>query len=420
MNNKMRMKTEVLLLLLAVLFLYPSCTDTADDVKIDTPVEEEVAKIPHIYIDTDGGVPIVEKKVYIDANIRIVGGNSYDDFEGRASIRGRGNSTWNMPKKPYRFKLDKAASLLGLAAEKNWVLLQNYIDPSLMCNAVAMKTGQLLEMPFTHSMIPVDVTLNGSYIGNYTFTEHKEVTDNRINVGEGGWLVELDTNFDEDYQFYSKNYQLPVMISHPDLSKMLPADAEGVFDVIKNDFDALDDLVYGPSFPKNDYLSYFDADAFVDYLIVYMLTGNEEINHPKSTYIYKKRGHKYCMGPIWDFDWAFGYEGSGTHFVNPSRSLFWSGSAKGTAFFAKIADDPVMRELFRAKWSRFKEQNYPILVEYIKEYAHLIRESHARDQKRWQQSTGSVDKYLKQLLDWLHKRVAYIDGYAAGSMREVP
>lgn len=40
--------------------------------------------------------------------------------------------------------------------------------------------------------------------------------------------------------------------------------------------------------------------------------------------------------------------------------------------------------------------------------------------KRWQQSTGSVDKYLKQLLDWLHKRVAYIDGYAAGSMREVP
>lgn len=154
-------------------------------VKVDW-IREKKAQIPHLYIDTDGGTPIVEKRVYINANLRIDGGDKYEDFEARGAIRGRGNSTWGMPKKPYRFKLDEAASLLGLAAEKNWVLLQNYIDPSLMCNAVAMKTGQLLEMPFTHNMIPVDVTLNGKYIGNYTFTEHKEVAENRINVGEDG------------------------------------------------------------------------------------------------------------------------------------------------------------------------------------------------------------------------------------------
>ena len=91
-------------------------------VKIDW-LEEETAKIPHIYIDTDNGTPIVEKRVYIDTDISIVGGDKYDDFAGRGAIRGRGNSTWGMPKKPYRFKLDDAASLLGLAAERNWVLL---------------------------------------------------------------------------------------------------------------------------------------------------------------------------------------------------------------------------------------------------------------------------------------------------------
>lgn len=414
MRKNKTMKINSLFLLLTLFFLYSSCSDTTKDIKEDEPVVEESGKIPHLYINTDGGVPIVEKKVYLDANIRIVGGDSYEDFQGRAAIRGRGNSTWDMPKKPYRFKLDKAASLLGLAAEKNWVLLQNYIDPSLMCNAVAMKTGQLLEMPFTHHIIPVNVTLNGRYIGNYTFTEHKEVTDNRINVGEDGWLVELDIFFDEAYQFYSKNFQLPVMISYPELDKMSTADADRIFNVMKNDFNALDDLIHEPSFPNNDYLKYFDANTFVDYLIVYMLTGNEEINHPKSTYIYKKRGEKYSMGPIWDFDWAFGYEGTGTHFVNPNRSLFWSDSSKGTAFFAKIAKDPAIHELFKTEWPKFKEQKYPLLVEYLKDYANLIRESHARDQKRWEQSTGSIDKYLKQLLDWLDRRVVYMDGYAVG------
>ena len=379
-------------------------------------IEGEVAQIPHIYIDTDGGVPIVEKRVYIGANVRIVGGDKYDDFEGRGAIRGRGNTTWAMPKKPYRFKLDDAASLLGLAAERNWVLLQNYIDPSLMCNSVAMRAGQLLEMPFTHHMIPVDVTLNGEYIGAYTFTEHKEVTENRINVGEGGWLIELDTNFDEDYQFISNQFNLPVMISHPDLGDLASDEADMIFNEIKNDFNSLEQLIYNESFPNNNYLDYFDSDAFVDYLIVYMLTDNEEINHPKSTYIYKKNGGKYSMGPIWDFDWAFGLEGGVRHFDDANRNLFWTGTkaGEGTAFFTRILEDPAIIVVFKREWPKFKNQKYPILVEYIKEYAETIRESHARDQEVWGQSSGSIDVYRDRMLDWLDRRVTYIDNVVAG------
>lgn len=417
------MKTKSLILFITLLFFYTSCSDSTPDIPLNpepTPEDEvkddeddKVVKIPHFYIDTDGGVPIVEKRVYIDANVRVEGGNKYEDFEARGAIRGRGNSTWGMPKKPYRFKLKEKTSLLGLAAEKSWVLLQNYIDPSLMCNAVAMKTGQLLEMPFTHHMIPVDVTLNGEYIGNYMFTEHKEVTENRINVGEGGWLMELDTYFDEDYRFVSNKFGLPVMIQHPDLGKMADGEAQSVFDEMKRDFNVLDELIYSESFPNNNYLDYFDAHAFVNYLIVYMLTDNEEINHPKSTYLYKKKGGKYCMGPIWDFDWAFGYEWRYTHFVEPNRSLFWSGdkAGRGTVFFTRILEDPAIVEVFKTEWTKFRGEKYPVLVEYIKEYAETIRESHASDQKRWNQSRGSVDRYRDELLEWLDKRVVYMDGF---------
>lgn len=377
-------------------------------VNIEWLVEEKI-HIPHLYINTEDNVPIISKDDYVKGTLRIVGGGKYDDFEGPTSIKGRGNTTWSMPKKPYRLKLDTKASILGLPAEKNWVLLQNYIDPSLMCNAVAMRTGQLLEMPFTHHIIPVDVTLNGEYIGSYTFTEHKEVTANRINVGEGGWLIELDTNFDEDFKFISKNYQLPVMISYPELDKITEAEAQPIFDEMKNDFNALEDLLFAESFPYNNYLDYFDANAFVKYLIVYMLTDNEEINHPKSTYIYKKKGGKYNMGPIWDFDWAFGYQGIGTHFVSPNRDLFWEGVEPGTLFFSRIIQDPAILDIFKTEWPKFRTQKYPILVEYIKEYVETIRESHAKDQVRWKQSTGSIDFYSTMLLDWLNHRVNYID-----------
>ena len=377
---------------------------------------EEVAQIPHLYIVTENQQPIDEKKVYRKGTIRIVGGDEYDDFEGDMKIRGRGNSTWGMPKKPYRFKLDEAASLLGLSAEKDWVLLQNYIDPSLMCNSVAMKTGQLLEMPFTHHMIPVDVTLNGEYIGSYTFTEHKEVEDNRINVGEGGWLLELDTNFDEDFKFISNQFKLPVMIQYPELGDMAGAEAENIYNEMRSDFNALEELIFAESFPNNNYLDYFDAHAFVDFLIVHTLTDNEEINHPKSTYIYKKKGGKYNMGPIWDFDWAFGYEGTYTHFVDPNRKMFWTGEKRGvgTFFFSKLTQDPAIQEIYRTEWEKFKTQKYPILVEYIEEYAEKIRESHAKDQVRWKQSSGPIDVYLAKLLNWLDQRVVYMDSLYRG------
>ncbi len=371
----------------------------------------QLVKIPHIYIDTEGRVDIVEKKTYVQAEIYIDGGINFEDLPRvPASIRGRGNSTWGMPKKPYRIKLDSKASVLGLPAEKNWVLLANYIDHSLMCNAFAMKTGQLLDMPFTHHMIPVDVTLNGKLLGNYMLTEHKEVTENRINIGKDGWLIELDTYYDQPpWQFISKVFSLPVMIQFPELDKMDESEALIKLNTIKEDFENLEALVADDSFPENNYLDFFDSEAFVKYMIVYYLTANEEINHPKSTYIYKMKNEKYCMGPIWDFDWAFGYEGTGTHFVNPERPLFWNKNSKGTLFFNRFMQDPEIKNLFREEWNKFKSEKLQDLTEYIEWYAEQIEESHSVNYAIWKQGKDDVYYYLNRMLPWIEARVSYID-----------
>lgn len=367
--------------------------------------------LPHLFIITENNAPVNSKDDYVQATIKLDGADIYEDYEGTTRIRGRGNSTWGMPKKPYRLKLDNKASLLGLSAEKDWILLANYLDGTLMLNAVASKTAQLLEMPYTNTMIPVDVTLNGEYMGNYMFTEHKEVEKNRIDVTNGGILLELDTYFDEAWQFKSEHYELPVMIQYPELEDYLFEEATIERDRIMADFQILEDAVFDESFPNNNYLDYIDANALVNYLIVYNLTRNVEINHPKSTYLHKQKDGKYMMGPIWDFDWAFDYNGVDTYFQSSTGPLFRGGNESGTRFFSRFLEDPTIQDLYRDKWSQFKSNKLPELLSYIDEYAALIEISHALNYQKWQRGSGDIKEDLEKLRSWVENRASYIDDY---------
>ena len=103
-------------------------------------------------------------------------------FSGPGRIRGRGNSTWLWyPKKPYRIQLDSKAELLGLKADKDWVLPADYRDPTHLRNTFAFTLGQALELPYTNHSRYVEVTFNNDYIGFYMLTEQVEQGENRVN-----------------------------------------------------------------------------------------------------------------------------------------------------------------------------------------------------------------------------------------------
>lgn len=368
----------------------------------------EQDSLPHIYIDTEGGAAIHSKEVYVNATIQVDGKGKYADYTGTTQIRGRGNSTWGMPKKPYRLKLSTKSEMFGLSAEKDWVLLANYLDPTLMLNAVAMKIGQQLELPYTNHIIPVNVTLNGSYIGSYNFTEQVEVEFNRVNVGDEGLLLELDVYYDEDFQFRSQDFNLPVMVKSPDL------ESQEEIVPIAQQFDALTALLAASSFPDNGYKDQFDIESLAGFLIVHMLTDNQELNHPKSTYMHKSTSGKFTMGPIWDFDWAYGYEGGGTHFVSANRAFFWNGGGIGTHFFERFLSDPEFTSLLKEKWSVYRASSFPELIQFVEHYSVQIRSAKNEDYKKWK--TGDTDfmKDVANLRSWLLQRAAYLDGYIQG------
>lgn len=366
------------------------------------------SSIPHFFVTTDNGAPITSKSVYLYANILIEANGWGDDFEGRTRIRGRGNSTWGMPKKPYRLKLDKNAGLLNLAEEKDWVLLANYIDPTLMLNAVAFKIGELIGLQYTNHSIPVDLTINGIYQGSYMLTEQVEISSSRVNVNKKqGVLLELDTNYDEDFQFISENYRLPVMVKDPDV------ESHEQFQKIKNDFQLFENLVASGSFPNSGYKDYIDIESLVKYMIVYNLTHNMEINHPKSTYMYKDASGKYFMGPIWDFDWAFNYEGTHMHFGSHTTPLFrkLGSSSTGNTFFSRFLEDPEITRLYRETWAKFHTEKMDVLLKYIDFYALHITESQKNDYQVWKNGTTNFPYKVNQLKNWLKGRANYMDTY---------
>ena len=383
--------------------------------KIEISVAEEppvVSGVAHIFIQTDGAVLVLTKD-YLDGDIKIEAIGDHPAFEAPTRIKGRGNSTWGYEKKPYKIKLDDKASILGFKEAKEFVLLANFLDGTLMLNAVAMKAGQLIDLPYTNTVVPVDLTINGVYMGSYSLTEQVEVHENRVPVKDGGVLLELDTYFDEPFKFTSSAYRLPVMLKYPALEDYSSSEASTELAEIRAEFETMEQLVMATSFPDNGYSDKIDRESLVKFLIVYNLTDNEEINHPKSIYMHKAKNGKYTMGPLWDFDWAYGYEQGNKHFDSYSHPLFWANRpSSGNVFFTRFLQDPEIKRLYKQYWSEFRSTQFPKLMSYVADYAEAISESKQRDYLKWK--TGGVfAQDVAKLKSWLENRASYMDSYAS-------
>lgn len=173
--------------------------------------------LPVMFIQTEDNKPILTKTEYINATYYIdpMGIEGIDPIGSVANplplqIRGRGNFTWGyFDKKPYRIKLEKKQALLGMKKSKHFALLAHADnDYAFFRNTVAFELSKRLDMPYTPAQQPLEVVLNGDYIGLYFLTETIRVDADRVNITEqldgetneelisGGWLVEIDNNKD--------------------------------------------------------------------------------------------------------------------------------------------------------------------------------------------------------------------------------
>ena len=126
-----------------------------------------------------------------------------------AQVKVRGNWTTNYEKKPLRIKFTEKQAMGGLnggQAFKNWILLAEYKDLSMLRNKTALRMGrQILEEGLYCSDCElVEVKINGKYWGVYLLAEQQEAAKGRVNVPEPkedqtgpdvGYLLEYDAYY---------------------------------------------------------------------------------------------------------------------------------------------------------------------------------------------------------------------------------
>lgn len=314
--------------------------------------------LPQIFIDIDGYKALDPDKEYLSATFSLKADNinkSYSLETTSLDIKGRGNSTWRLfDKKPMKLKFKDQVSILGLKSNRDWVLLANYSDQSLIRNYLALEMGKRLDnLKFTPSSYLVDVFLNGEYQGVYSIGEQIEIAKSRINIDENyeevntGYLLEVGGKKDGmvlnwDY-FHASNLKW-ITIRSPKPALMSQGHFNYISDYVKKADKAVINL--------DNYEDYIDIDSLIDWVILHEFTCNLDSGFRRSCFLYKEKDGKLFMGPAWDFDLAFG-----NYFRDESYDVWFTngGETLKDTWTTYLYQDPAFNAKYKARWNQVKE-----------------------------------------------------------------
>ena len=366
------------------------------------PMPTYSGTLPVLFINTEGHHNIDSKEVYLHADwwLDNMGIDGYESIGSpneplEMQIKGRGNATWTMhEKKPFRLKFFQAVPVLGMPSSKHWVLLSgtDYWIGQIN-DALPHEIGRQMGMSWNPDQVPIEVVLNGQYIGLYHMAEKIRVDKNRVNIVEqkdnetdstkvtGGWLLEIDNYYDPNQIAFTEGNGRNIWVT--------PQSPEILSDVQRTYITDLliqaDSAIYCEDKDSTEWEHYIDIDSLAIFYIIQEIMDNPEGFHG-SCYFHKQRGDstKLIFGPLWDFGSSFSrykptYEFN--HFIYdeaPSNlHLHW---------IAEIAKFPRFQDCVRQHWKRFYEDVYPELDHFLDEFGDKIEVAGNCDYDRWPKS----------------------------------
>ena len=408
---------------------------------------EPVSSLPLVSVDLTDPAPEKNTIDYLNASkdnvvistVNLVGAEdpAHNLTDQAAEIKGRGNFTWRLDKKPYQLKFASAQSVLGMEPAKTWVLLANHADTALMRNKVAFDLARELGMPYSGDSRFVDLEVNGEFLGNYLITEKVEVKTNRLELqDDAGILLELDNNYGlaEDFHFYTKTSNTLFVLKDAKLGVDVPLDPalEVAYADIQDYLNALEALLYAPSPDWVKISSMIDVESFLKYYFVFELTENPEIV-ASSIYFYKDGPNDVLhAGPVWDFDsslasYAVEHLGGDpvSEYVKNTKLL----RNKGNDWFTQLFRNPEFVAAANALYTAEVKPKITGLTTKIDGYRTDIAQSAQLNFQRWpilgKTSVFGSNGHLVRstwageaayLRDWVAQRAGFLNGAYGASV----
>ncbi|AKP51835.1 CotH kinase family protein [Cyclobacterium amurskyense] len=396
--------TKQLLTSLFFLLLF-SCNDdfTASEKK------DGLSSLPSISINTEDLSPIVSKEEYVNGTFEIASEVEEENLVTNIEIRGRGNSTWAFPKKPYQLKFSDKEKVLGIPKDKKWILLANYSDKTMLRNELAFELSRFSNLDWTPESRFVELSINNEYLGVYQITQKVEASSNRVEIGDDGYLLEVDqiSRLDpDDVHFQTSNYLFN--IKEPELEF-----GEDKYILIQDHINLIENVLMGSNFtdPVEGYTKYIDVASFIDWYLINEITKNNDAIFFSSVFLNYVPGGKLKMGPIWDYDISLGnidYNG------NETTDGFW---VKDATWFSRLFEDSEFVSKVKSRFDHYYS-NRDVFQANISSNAIYLNKAQQRNFTKWPILGEYVwpnyvyyptyDEEVIYLNDWLAERLEWL------------
>lgn len=417
----------------------------------------QLTDVPTIYIDIDGitdetslgnilykirknSADDEEIAPYSTAIITVVDNSAVgskqhlESFTDEVQIKVRGNSTASAGngKVPYRLKFAKKGEdgishkhdLLGHGyAKRNWTLIANTYDRSMLRNAITYHIGKYVGMDFCPGYKFVDLVISGLYRGTYMVSDHCETGTNRVEVAneDTDWYLEFTgwgSMAESPYVGQGDGDDHFVTIKNPELED------EASINQLKADVQAWR-KEWKASFDNGSWQKYNDVESFIKFYIANEITGDLD-----GYFVFK--GSKevnglFKWGPLWDKDLAFG----NTTYANDQLSAYYNKTNFEWIFRNSLFKDKSFLKLAKAKIDELIADGlYEKLAQDIDEIAASIENTRNLNYQKWPIDAGSMasevytmsdyNEHVTVLKNYIHNRINYIQEQLAGFIDELP
>lgn len=389
----------------------------------------QLTDVPTLYLTipdvTDLDKDLVKNRqtgeaLYHKASIDVVDkNNTLEEFsDDKLDIKVRGNSTADPSKRAYRLKFgkdekDKVTGKLikthkhdlmgGGYAKRNWALLANCFDHSLIRNALTCELGKIIGMPFNPGYCFVDLVINGDYRGTYQVTDHPEVGSHRIDIDEDkDWYIEFQGRSDMLDEPYLNIKDLPMFsIKNPDYTDAADADKLAALKVEMEDWvkQWKSGFSYDASITQSDtkgWRAYNDEDQLLKWFLETEITA--DYDGYMTIKAYRATNGKLFWGPVWDKDLAWDNYGDytktlGAALENASSIRYYVyNPGRGTA----ILSDPRFVKRVYETYNKLVEDGLEQKLLDIVDQLHLrVNQTQQLNFEKWGITTvyGGLEKY---------------------------
>lgn len=387
--------------------------------------EYPYAGLPRIVIETENHREIKDRETEIPARLQIWGEKAPESEIMELTIRGRGNTSWDTPKKSYKIEFTDKQSILDMPKDRDWALISNYADKTLMKNYLMYHLSAKLGAYYAPQCEFAELYINKEYLGVYLLTETIKIGKNRIGIPENdnSYIVEFDAKYRKDEQvIFSKALETSSNGKAFRVHAPKNANKEILSEIEKHitDFESYLKTIHSQ---KNNQLEqWIDVDDYIKHYWVQEFSKNPDAWFYTSVYFSWIKGGIIKMGPVWDFDLAFGGHANELPFDEYANL----GRLEPKGWYTNVFywNNYLFKDsIFSTETSRFWTENKKIFYDipnYVDSLTAALCLAAINNFKKWDilQSTkyiyhrhafNAYEDAVEDLKKWINERILWID-----------